>query len=100
LLERSFPCPPPGSLSVASAGLARKPRTSGEALPVEDDLAGVTGAHGLESLLEFVPLQAMGDDSADVESGLQHDGHLVPGLIHFTSVNASDGVLVEDDLCP
>src|SRR5690242_5657471 len=44
--------------------------------PVEDDFAGVAGAHGLEALLEFVPLEAVGDDFGDVEAGLEHDRHL------------------------
>jgi len=30
----------------------------------------------------------------------RHDGHLVPGLVHFASVDAFDGEHVEDDLLP
>ena len=42
----------------------------------------------------------MGDDAGDVEAALEHDGHLVPGLVHLAAVDAADGELVEDDLVP
>ena len=68
--------------------------------PVEDDLAGVTGAHGGEALFVVAPVHAMGDDSGDIEAGFEHDGHHVPGLVHFAAVDATDGELIEDDLVP
>ena len=68
--------------------------------PVEDDFAGVAGAHGGESLLVVSPVHAVGNDAGDVEAGFEHDGHHVPGLVHFAAVDSADGELVEDDLVP
>lgn len=73
---------------------------SGDVAPVEDDLAGVSGTHGVEALLVVAPVKAVGDDPGDVEAALQHDGHLVPGLVHLATVDSADGELVEDDLVP
>src|SRR5215469_2033710 len=72
----------------------------GDGRPVKNDLAGVSGTHGVESFFELIPAEAVSNDLADIEPGLQHDGHLVPGLIHFATVDSADGVLVEDYFCP
>jgi hypothetical protein len=40
------------------------------------------------------------NDGLDVEARLEHDGHLVPGLIHLAAVDALDGEHVEDDGVP
>ena len=40
--------------------------------------------------------QAMGDDAADVETALQHGGHLVPGLEDAPAVDALDLQALED----
>jgi hypothetical protein len=68
--------------------------------PVKDDFARVAGAHGIEALFVVAPVEAMGDDLRDVEAALEHDCHLVPGLVHLATINAADGQLVEDDLVP
>jgi hypothetical protein len=68
--------------------------------PIEDDFAGVAGAHGVEALFVIAPVEAVSDDLRDVETALEHDRHLVPGLVHFAAVDAADGELVEDYLVP
>ena len=35
---------------------------SGDVAPIENDLAGVAGAHGGEALFVIAPVHAMGDD--------------------------------------
>ena len=45
-------------------------------------------------------VEAVRDDRADVQARLEHDGHLVPGLVHFPAVDALDGEHVEDDRVP
>src|SRR5579885_1716830 len=50
--------------------------------PGQDDLAALAGAHDLEALPELVILEVVRDDRADVEPGLEHDRHLVPGFVH------------------
>ena len=62
--------------------------SSGYVAPVEDYLAGVAGAHGGEAVFVVAPVHAMGDDGGDVEAGLEHDGHHVPGLVHLAAVDS------------
>src|SRR5574340_74207 len=57
-------------------------------LPVQDHLAGLARAHHLKSLLEFGERKMMRNHGPDVEAALQHDGHLIPGLVHFAAVDA------------
>src|SRR5690606_28662643 len=63
--------------------------------PVHDDLADLAGAGGLEGILPLLGGEAMGDDRADAVAqhlgGLQHRGHLVPGLVHLPAVDALEG---------
>ena len=42
----------------------------------------------------------MGDALRDVQAALEHDRHLVPGLVHLAAVDAADGELIEDNLVP
>src|SRR6266853_1058538 len=72
----------------------------GHVAPIEDDLAGVAGAHRVEALFIVAPVHPVGDDAGDVEAALEHDSHLVPGLVHLAPVDAANGELVEDDLVP
>ena len=53
--------------------------------------------HGVEALLEVLEAVAVGDHRGDVQARLEHDGHLVPGLVHLAAVDALDGDHVEDD---
>src|SRR5271154_7512989 len=78
-------------------------RKSGEGTsrrPIQHDLAGLAGAHGLEALLKVARGQPMRDHLADVEAALQHRDHLVPGLEHLAAINALDRQQLEDDLGP
>src|ERR1051325_47972 len=68
--------------------------------PVEDDFAGVAGAHDVEAFLKVPAGEAMGDNGADVEAGLEHDSHFVPGFVHFAAVDALDGEHVENHGVP
>ena len=65
----------------------------GVMLPVHDDLAGVALAGRGEGGLELAEAEAMGDGRSDVQPGLEHDGHLVPGLVHLAAVDAAQGQL-------
>ena len=51
--------------------------------PVEDYFSGGAGSHGLEALFEVAPVIAVGYYLVYLESGLEHYGHLVPGLVHL-----------------
>src|SRR4051812_24115567 len=66
--------------------------------PVEDDLARVAGAGGLERGLVIAEPEAMRDRGPDVEARLEHDAHLVPGLVHLPAVDALQGQHLEHDL--
>ena len=68
--------------------------------PVEDYFAGASGSHGLEALFEVFPVIAVGYYLVYLESGLEHYGHFVPGLVHFAAVDSAEGELVEDDVVP
>src|SRR4028118_1701288 len=69
-------------------------------VPAEDDLAGAALEHRLEALLEVLIGQAVGDDGRQVEPGLDHHAHLVPGLENLAPVNTLQRQHVEDDLVP
>ena len=73
---------------------------SGYVAPVEDNFARIAGAHSVEALFVVAPVHAVGDDLRDVEAALEHNGHLVPRLVHLAAIDAPDGELVEDDLIP
>lgn len=45
-------------------------------------------------------MQSVGNDRVDAHPGLDHDGHLVPGLVHFASVDPLEGDHIKDDLSP
>ncbi len=45
-------------------------------------------------------MEAVGDDGADVEAALEHDGHFIPGFVHLAAINAFDGEHGEDDGVP
>src|ERR1700722_18739626 len=55
--------------------------------PIQDDLPSFARAHGFETLLILAPGKAVRNDRGNVQAGFDHDGHLVPGLKHFTAVN-------------
>ena len=58
------------------------------------------GAHDLEALLELGVGEAVRDDRRDVQPGLEHHRHLVPGLVHLAAVDALDREHVEDHRVP
>src|SRR5438046_619914 len=61
------------------------------AFPIEDDFAGLAAEHHVEAFLKFAVMKVVCDHWFNVEAALEHDGHFVPGLVHFASVNAFDG---------
>ncbi len=69
-------------------------------IPVQDDFTGLAGLHGFEAFGEFGVVQAVSDYGADIESALQHYGHLIPGLVHFAAVDTVNCKHIEDDLSP
>ncbi len=68
--------------------------------PGEDDFAAISCEHGVEAFLEVLEREAVGDDGVEVEAALEHDGHFVPGFVHFAAVDASNGDHIEDDCVP
>src|SRR6185369_17410652 len=60
-------------------------------LPVQDHAPGVARHHDLEPLLELAPRVVVRDDGLDVQAALEHDVHLVPGLVHLAAVDPLDG---------
>src|SRR5208282_5196593 len=50
-------------------------------VPGQDHLARLARLHDGEALLEVPEVVVVGDDGVDVQAGLEHDGHLVPGLV-------------------
>lgn len=67
---------------------------------MEDDFSAGAFFHGGETGLEVGEGEAVGNDGGDIESGLDHGGHLIPSIEHFPSVDALDGEGVKDDLVP
>ena len=55
------------------------------------------GTSGGERRLVLAVVEAVGDGRRDVQPGLEHHRHLVPGLVHLAAVDAADRQLVEDD---
>lgn len=60
---------------------------TGNAGPVEFDLSGLAGEHGVEFSSEVVVLESVHNDRRDVDAGLKHHEYLVPGCVDFTSVD-------------
>src|SRR5207247_1788737 len=44
--------------------------------------------------------EAVGDHRADIQTGLKHHGHLVPGFVHFTTVDTLQRKHVKYDRAP
>jgi quercetin dioxygenase-like cupin family protein len=62
--------------------------------------AGVAAVHHLERALEVRVGEPVRDHGLDVEPVVQHDRHLVPGLVHLPAVDALDGQHAEDHGVP
>lgn len=65
--------------------------------PIQNDLAGVAGAHGFKALLVILDREPVGDDFLQGEAGLHHGLHFVPGFVHLSTVNALQDEAVPDD---
>src|SRR5579885_1664585 len=63
----------------------------------QDDFGRIAANHRLKAFFKLGVVKAMGDHRANIQTGLQHDGHLVPGLVHLPAVDSLDGQHVEDD---
>src|SRR6185295_14631840 len=91
---------PGGCLPAASRQIACTRRALSKFLPVENHLAAVAGPHDLESFFEVAISESMCDDGLDIESGLQQNGHLVPGLVHLAAIDTANRQHVENDFAP
>src|SRR6266704_6676745 len=58
--------------------------------PGEYYLAAAAGSHRLKCGSVVRRIEAVGDDRTNIDSGLDQDGHLVPGLEHLPAVDALD----------
>src|SRR5690606_30250679 len=68
--------------------------------PVHHDLAGIAALHRVKPRLIVVDADAVSDKAAHVQRALHQGDHLVPGLEHFTPIDAFQGQHLEDDLVP
>ena len=73
-------------------------RSGHHCAPVHDHLAGVARASSGKRGLEVPEPEAVRDRRPDVEPRLEHHGHLVPGFVHFATVDPPDGQHLEHDL--
>ena len=55
---------------------------------VKHHFAGLAGIQRAKTLVESLKLQMVGDDRRDIETALQHGEHLVPGLVHFATIDS------------
>ena len=69
-------------------------------LELQQHLSALSALHHVESLLEIIEFEAVGDDRGKVETGNEHLLHLVPGLPHFTSVYSLESQSIENHLTP
>src|SRR5450759_2259760 len=76
---------------------SRRPRAASRG-PVQDHLAGVAGAGGRERGGVLAEREPVSDRGRDVEPGLEHHRHLVPGLVHLPAVDAAERQHLEHDL--
>src|SRR5674476_871876 len=60
--------------------------------------SGDAGAGGLERGGVLAEREPVRDRGRDVEPGLEHHRHLVPGLVHLPAVDAAERQHLEDDL--
>src|SRR6056297_636053 len=65
-------------------------------LPIENDLARFAAVHDCEALFELPIVQAVGDDGRNIQPRIDHHRHLVPGLVHFATVDSLEGQHVEN----
>ena len=68
--------------------------------PVQNDLSGIAAVHGLKALFKVTHIEMMRDDRRNIESALEHRGHLIPRFKHLTSVDAADIEAAEYDRFP
>src|SRR4026207_1759122 len=66
--------------------------------PVHDHLARIARAGCGKRGLEVPETEAVRDRRSDIEPRLEHDRHLVPGLVHLATIDAPDREHLEDDL--
>src|SRR5690606_41163094 len=83
----------------AAASIALDPARPGSG-PGTGDLAALTGFHEVETLLERVDVDLVGQHLLQRGAGEYHLRHLVPGLVHAAAVDALHGEALEDDLVP
>src|SRR5688500_13764160 len=76
------------------------PDSRPQSVPTEHNLTRLTRFHQIETLLEFVDRQLVGEHLAERETAEHQLGHLVPGLVHLAAVHAVQGQALEDDLVP
>ena len=68
--------------------------------PLQDHFPGLSGHHRGKALFKFGVVQTMGDHRTDIQATLQHDGHLLPRFIHFTTVDSVDREYIEHNQIP
>src|SRR6478672_4486012 len=92
--------PSPSRKAVIALPPDMRVRVLGGLVPVQNHLAGLTRAHGLEAFLEALVAHLVGDQRGQVQTGLQQAQHLAPGREHLAAVDALDGQGLEDDRAP
>ncbi len=69
-------------------------------MPRQNDLAGLSRIHRGKSLFKFGVREPVCDYRMQVEAGFHHRNHLVPCLIHLSSVYALQREPLENDIVP
>src|SRR5262245_62135707 len=68
--------------------------------PIENDFTGIPGTQHGKSLFVIGVMKTVGDDGRNVQSGFEHDSHLVPGFVHLASIDTFDREHVKNDPVP
>src|SRR5690554_1148854 len=68
--------------------------------PVQNYLAGIARCHYIKCFLIISIIEMMSNNRRDIQTGLDHYLHLVPGFKHFTAIDTLDCEAVEHNLIP
>src|SRR5215469_6132345 len=68
--------------------------------PLQDNFPGLAALDELECFFVLLVGKSMGNYWQDIQTGLQHCGHLVPGLVHLTPIDSFDRQSVKNNQIP
>src|SRR5688572_16652915 len=68
--------------------------------PSQYHLSAHPAPHHIKTLLKILVPKTMRDHRLDIQAGLEHHRHLVPGLIHLAAVDSFDRQHIEHHRVP